>query len=45
MLESTEQMRKAFEDIKLSLKIREKEERDAAKVAEREDEIKGEVPY
>jgi hypothetical protein len=34
MLTTIEQMRKAFEGIKLSLKIREKEERDVAKVAE-----------
>jgi hypothetical protein len=40
LLETTEQMRVAFEGIKLSLKSREKEERDAVKVAEREGEKK-----
>ena len=48
MLVSTEQMRKAFEDIKLSLKIREKEAReDETEVREdekKEDEIEPEPP-
>jgi hypothetical protein len=42
-LTTIEQMRKAFEGVKLSLKIRKKEERDVAKVADMEDEMKAKV--